>query len=293
MIGYCQDPVLKGNLVLHCQSGRLVLIFLLLSIPLTALAATSPFLMDRQPDGRWGFGYRFQHPHFAGDVAADFFMGFHELSVEAPLSDQLVVALAVPMYKWGFDSTNEPDDKLIFGNVSLGAHVLKLGARQNMSLAITVQLPTAQDSADHLAVLGLLSHPSVWQTFLPDILTLQTHFAARIPAAGEGFVRLEFGPDVLFPTGDSNDSPVVHLRYGVGVGVATRRVGASIEFAGFWETDGDGDDFSENSAHVLAAGVEYAGGVVRPALYYEIATDEIFDSTLDGVLGLRFTIKPR
>ncbi len=273
---------------------RLTICVLLLMIPLTSLAGTSPFLLNRQPTGQLELGYRFQHTHFAGDIGSYLEMEYHEFSLGLPVSEGLVLSFTAPMVNWGMDSIFEPDDTTEFGNFTIGAHLLNLGARQNMSFLIAVQLPTMSDAGllGDFGEFGILGHPSMWQTFVPDIMTVQSHFTARIPASADSFLRLEVGPDLLFPTGDREGSTLVHIRYGLGVGVETGSIGASIEFGGFWETDGDGDGFSENSAHVLAAGVEYVGAVVRPALYYQIPTDDIFDRVVDGVIGIRVTVTP-
>ncbi len=267
---------------------------LLLLVPLTGLAGTSPFLLDRQPTGQLEFSYRFQHSHFAGDLGSYLDMQYHEFSLGLPVSPDFVLSLSAPLANWGVDSAFEPNNTTEVGNLTVGAHLMNLGAQENMSFLIALQLPTMSNDVfgNGFGMLGILAHPSVWQTFVPDVLTVQTHFTARIPASDESFLRLEVGPDLLFPTGDNDGSTLVHMRYGLGVGVATGRLGASIEFGGFWETDGDGDGFSENSAHMLAAGVEYVGAVVRPAVYYQIPTDDELGSFLDGVLGLRITLTP-
>lgn len=267
---------------------------LLLLVPLTGLAGTSPFLLDRQPTGQLEIGYRFQHSHFAGDLGSYLDLQYHEFSLALPVSPDFVFSLAAPLANWGVDSTLEPDDTTEIGNLTVGAHLMNLGAQENMSVLIALQLPTMTNDAfgAGLGMLGILAQPSVWQTFVPDVLTVQTHFTARVPTSAESFLRLEVGPDLLFPTGDKDGPTLVHMRYGLGIGVETGRLGASIEFGGFWETDGDGDGFSENSAHMLTAGVEYVGAVVRPAVYYQIPTDDELGSFLDGVLGLRMTLTP-
>ncbi len=266
-------------------------IFLLLMIPLTAMGGTSPFLLDYQPTGQVEFGYRFQHPHFSREVDADLLMGFHELSVGMPIRPEVVVRLTLPVVKWGFDTIQEPVDTIELGNVTFAAHFLNLGTNKNMSALVALSLPTVAETP-HLSGLGRISHPSVWQTFRSETMTLKAHFNARLPARGESFLRLGIGPEFLVPSGDRSGSTKVLMRYGLGVGVESGRIGASIEFGGYWDTDREGDNFNEDSYHILSAGVEYVGRTVRPALYYQIPTDELYESVIDGVVGVRITVTP-
>ena len=257
-------------------------------------AAMSPILLDRQPDAPLTFSYRFQHPHFSGSTSANFLTGFHEFAFAAQVSRASALSLALPFVKAGLADYPESESGLTLGNVELALHAGGELAGRNQSVAVGLILPTAADDLNYTEMaLGIFSHPFAIQTFVPDVLAVFARYGQRIPATAESFVRLEVGPELYLPTGDSNDSASLWLRYGLGVGVEAGVIGASVEFAGYWQTDSDGEGFNEASAHVLAAGVQYAGSTLRPALYYELSTDDIFDDLLDGVIGVRLTLVTR
>lgn len=254
-----------------------------------AVAAPSPFMLEREFEARPEIAYRFQHPHFASARAdVSLFTGMHEFSLAAPAGANSTIRIAMPLVKFSVDGY-DLDDETSWGNLMVGFQS-RTGTAGSLLVGCNFELPTAQTTGFDLLFAGLASHPASLTAFMPDVFSIRPYIQTRTSLAPETIFRFRLGPDLLLPVGDNDGEGEVLMDYGFGVGVESSMLAFSVEFGGLWLITGDGGSFGENSQHVLTAGIEVLGTAFAPGLYYIVPTDEAFDDLLDGVLGLRFRV---
>ncbi|MCB1185352.1 hypothetical protein KDM41_18180 [bacterium] len=273
-------------------AARLVLVLVLLAVvPAVARAGgASPHLLMREFGPAPEIAYRFLHPRLAVDAyPVGWSMGAHEFSVAVPAGRRVVVWLGLPRVTWAVDGIDLPDESA-WGNLTLGVQAGG-GNESGVVAGCDLVLPTAQNRGRDLLTTGLLADPYHLETFIPDLLTIRPYAQTKTLLAPDATFRFLLGPDLLVPTGDAEGDIEALVRYGVGLGLDNGTVAVSLELAGQWLVTGNGD-FASDSEHFVAAGFEYLGHSVRPALSYRIPTDGTYDNVLDGIVGLRIRVLP-
>jgi len=261
----------------------------------TAAVAGMTMQLGDQPDGSTAMIYRFQKPDFAGGISPETLTGYHSFEFHLPVSENGTFVLQLPLARTGFDDPlYVQDDKTTWGNIGIGINKRGLGRNGRASFSADVYLPTAQTDNPEASLMGIVGDPQHIFRFLPDALTIHVdvaHELMALPGEDGPYVHTEFGPDILVPTGDNEGDPELMLRYGAGFGVRQNHFTAGVEFAGSWLLTADGADFGEASQHFLSFGAEYDGGLLSPALFYTIPTDDDMRDLLDGVLGIRVKVR--
>lgn len=266
-----------------------IIIFLL---PLIVLSQS--FILQDPPSSNPKMTFKYFRPHFKGlDNPLSVLSGLYDFNVSIPVNDRINIIGSVPFAAIGGEDFVESESTL--ANISAGIQY-RFGYTDQRATAVTLSItaPTASENKIIPLLLGMMSDYYEVPKFFPNVLTINGNLSHHIFRTNGFLLNMEIGPYLMIPTKSDNNSTLedteLFVHYGVSVGYRLNPITLNVELAGLGIITEDMDNFEDRFDHMLAFGVQWNRGSVRPGLYYQLFLDKDMNDTVNGVLGLKLEI---
>jgi len=266
---------------------------ILVTLLLTALALTGQTLfMEKRGSDVPELEFRFLRPFFEGGDSLSFISGIYDLTLSMPFkaesSYNWVVSMPFSYMYMSEDGYSESNSAV--GNLYVGLQQrLKAGVNKGLTGSAGLFLPLAPEDDYFATFLGYLSDPARVYKYMPNTLTFRGTITYH-RYWEMAFLKVELGPDVLFPTKKSGADMEVLVHYGIGGGLKLGNFALAGEFFGYSILTQEVDDIGDRFFNYINFGVTWTKGRIRPGIFYMIPFDEDFRDFLDGVIGIKVEV---
>ncbi len=254
---------------------------------LAVIVSAQSFILQDPPVDKTRFSFQYLRPDFKGDDSLSFFSGAYDLTVSIPVGSQLNIVGALPFATLGVEDETESG----IGNIYLGLrHRLKSTAEKGLSLSLGVFLPTMPEDKWSVFLMGVYSNYYEFQKYMPNVLTVYGNVAYHHIKSEGLMLGMEIGPKLAIPTKDSEGDTELFLHYGLSAGFRTGGVAFKAELAGIGIITEEADNFGDRFVHMLAFGVQWVRGSIRPGIFYKIYLKEELRDIVSGVIGIKLDV---
>lgn len=179
-------------------------------------------------------------------------------------------------------ATSDSETSVAIANPRVG---VTFGPAEGMAGSLSATLPVATDFGDDdfAVFVGLLSDPHRFETFPPDVWSVEGLLTPRKALESGGMVGGRLGLTVVGST-DEGDTELFS-RYGAWLEVPTgsARLGAELSGSGILS---EGEGFGDRTMHQVTVSVGFPESRARPELFIRVPVDDDLDG-LDLLVGLR------
>jgi len=220
------------------------------------------------------------------------FSGTYDLLFNIPISKKLNLVGDLPFIYTDYEAKFRIDgfnynynfDKSGLGNIFIGLQLKPEELKNRMSfVTVGLNLPTANEDA---AFSGIFYNYYKFEKYLSKTLGLYFNYAYH-KIRNQGFYYgLEFGPNILVPTGDSRANTEILVHYGLSLGVQSKKIILNAELTGIGIVTASTDNFSDRLVNMLSFGSQWDGNFIIPKIFYKIYLKEELSDMIDGVLGI-------
>jgi len=252
------------------------------------VVSAQSFLLQDVPADETKLGFRYLRPDFKEGDGLTFLSGVYDFSVSIPVGSKVNIVGSLPFGVIGVEGV---DTESGIGNIYVGLqHRLNSTAEKGLSASLGIFLPTMPEDKFSVFLIGVYSNYFEFQKFFPNTLTVYGNLAYhRIKSNGWMF-NLEIGPNIMIATGDNDADTEVLIHYGLSGGYRVHDVAFKAELAGMAILTEDVDEFGDRFAHMLAFGVQWTRGPVRPGIFYKIYLKEELRDVVSGVIGIKLDV---
>lgn len=266
---------------------RLVLVAMII-ILVPFFCSAENFLLSKPQSETTTFTLRYLYPSIKYNKL-EALSGVYDLSVSVPISKKLNLVAGIPYITAGIsDEVSESG----LGNLFAGIQY-RLTKTQNNSTTLTagVFVPIiSSEKAFSVFAMGYFSDLCSFEKYLYNT----TSFYAMLAHNGitkDGFMYgLELG--ATYSIASDNDyfyemESELYINYGVKAGYRANVIDIQAELMGKMLLTESDLDLGERTLHMVAFGVQWNKGAIRPGVFYALHLKEYLRDEVSGVLGVK------
>lgn len=270
---------------------KIIIIMLLLAF-LNTLSLSQTLNLHSISNEKLQFELTIKKPFQSDLIEHSTFSGIYDILFNIPLNRKFNLVGDIPFNHIDYDlnyrsegfRSNYGFSKSGLGNIFIGLQLKPDDLKDKMSyITFGVNLPTADEDA---AFNAIFYDYYEFQKYIPNTLGLYFNYAFHKIRTQGFYYALEFGPNILIPTGDSKANTEIYVHYGVDLGVQIRKIIINAELTGIGFVTASTDNFSDRLVNILGLGLHWDENFIMPKVFYRIYLKEELSNMIDGVLGI-------